>query len=184
MKAEYLLTRAAGGICGYEAQIPGTNQTVKFTTADVGHALAGAHWYERDLVLLKWAMTPQNINALARSALARVQRSGVELPPRGGARLILVARGALAEVVSATLCGKCAGLGFTVPTEHKREVCESCAGLGVGPWSSRQRAAELKIPRETFRRSWSKPYDELRRTFIADETNALTLMYHHLRNRL
>ena len=183
MKSELLLSRAQPGLAGYGALIASTDKSVIWTSAEVGHALAGLPWWCRDLVLLKWALVKMELDCLVRHAVRRA-RQRVELPSRAlPGRVFDMSRAALLEVVSATLCRDCDGHGHVRDPDnpHAWLPCARCEGLGVAPWSWRERSRNARCNEAAFRRGWNRVYDELRRIYIADEDQALRVVSKHVR---
>lgn len=69
------------------------------------------------------------------------------------ARVVVISKTAVAEVIDPGRCGRCHGVGFV-----RAKVCPKCSGSGVQLMSSRGVADRLGIPFETFRRVWRDRY--------------------------
>ncbi len=153
---ETVLARATARGGQYEAYIGGG--VAQFTSAQVGHALAGFKRGEDEfeplpegafrILLLRYAGGDHNdTDALIRCLLesGKAQMDWTERTAR-----TVVCRCVVREFLSARRCGVCDGRQV-VWHNNLMTPCEACGGSGYKPLSASLRARDLGLPVATFK---------------------------------
>lgn len=162
-RAESLLARATARGGSYEAAVAGS--IVQFTSADVGHAIAGRRNGGGDfeplpdgavrILLRKYAAGDEkDVAALCRDLFddGDKPRDWTDYAARA-----MFCRVVVAEFLDARRCPLCDGRRWA-SVGHVVEQCTECRGSGRKPWTGATRARQVGLPYETFRRGGAENY--------------------------
>jgi hypothetical protein len=155
MKLEDALARAAPKCIRYQLWTPSSGM-VSFGADDIGHALSGLAEAPFKMLLVKYANGGQrDREELHRFLVAELCPENAWWQRRMSSGLI--ARTAMAEVLSNRVCRTCGGRG-AVQKDAKLEICQDCAGCGTMQCSGYERAKALCVSEPTYRRHVAAQY--------------------------